>query len=93
LKERWHGLLIALLRERKGIQLEDILSDDVTAIDGFIKRKFEESGKDFFGRKGKIDIIINPPDDLLVLANDRAVVIAKQNLGEISLIDKFVGPK
>jgi voltage-gated potassium channel len=92
-RERWHGLLIALLRERKGIQLDDILSDDVTAIDGFIKRKFEESGKDFFGGKGKIEVIINPPDDLLVAVNDRAVVIAKQDLGEVSFIDKFVGPK
>jgi voltage-gated potassium channel len=76
-KERWQGLLIALLRERKGIHLEDILSDNVTAIDAFIKRKFEESGKDFFGRTEKIEVIINPPDDLLVAPNDRALVIAK----------------
>ena len=92
-KERWQGLLIALLRERKGIRLEDILSDNVTVIDEFIKRKFEESGKDFFGRTEKIDIIINPPDDLLVEAHDRAVVISRQSLGEASFIDKFVGPK
>jgi voltage-gated potassium channel len=92
-KERWQGLLIALLRERKGIQLEDILSDDVTAIDEFIKRKFEESGKNFFGRTEKIDVIINPSDDLLVEPDDKAVVIARENLGEISFIDKFVGPK
>jgi voltage-gated potassium channel len=92
-KERWDGLLIALLRERKGIQLDDILSDDVTAIDEFIKRKFEESGKDFFGRKGRVDFIINPPDDLPVVAHDRAVVIARQDLGEISFIDKFVGQR
>ncbi len=92
-KERWQGLLIALLRERKGIQLEDILSHDVTVIDEFIKRKFEESGKEFFGRTEKIDIIINPPDDFLIEAHDRAVVIARQSLGEISFIDKFVGPK
>jgi len=76
-KERWQGLLIALLRERKGIHLEDILSDNLTAVDAFIKRKFEESGKDFFGRTEKIEVIINPPDDLLVAANDRALVIAK----------------
>jgi len=92
-KERWQGLLIALLRERKGIQLEDILSHDVTVIDEFIKRKFEESGKEFFGRTEKIDIIINPPDDFMIEAHDRAVVIARQSLGEISFIDKFVGPK
>ena len=92
-RERGDGLLIALLRERKGIQLDDILSDNVTAIDEFIKRKFEESGKDFFGKGGKIEVIINPSDDLLVVENDRAVVIAKQDPGGVSLIDKFVGPK
>jgi voltage-gated potassium channel len=92
-KERWQALLIALLRERKGIQLEDILSDNVTAIDEFIKRKFEESGKDFFGETEKIDVIINPPNDLVLEAHDRAVVIARENIGEISFIDKFVGPK
>ncbi|MEE8300257.1 MAG: ion channel [Desulfatiglandales bacterium] len=92
-RERWQGLLIALLRERKGMQLEDILSHNVPAVDEFIKRKFEESGKDFFGGKGKIEVIINPPDDLLVVANDRAVVIAKQDLEGVSFIDKFVGPK
>jgi voltage-gated potassium channel len=80
-KDRWHGLFLGLLRERRGIQLEDILSDDVTAIDEFIKRKFEESGKDFFAQKGRIEVIINPPDDLLVGAHDRAVVIAKEKLG------------
>jgi voltage-gated potassium channel len=92
-KERWQGLLIALLRERKGIKLDDILSDNATAIDDFIKRKFEESRKDFFGKSEKIDVIINPPDDFLVETNDRAVVLARQNLGEISFIDKFVGSK
>jgi voltage-gated potassium channel len=91
-KER-HGLLIALLRERKGIQLEDILSDNATMIDAFIKRKFEESRKDFFGKSEKTDVIINPPDDLPIEVNDRAAVIAKQSFGEISFIDKFVGPK
>jgi len=80
-RERRQGLLIALLRERKGILLEDILSDNVTVIDEFIKRKFEESGKDFFGKTEKTDIIINPPDDFLVETHDRAVVIAKQELG------------
>lgn len=92
-KERCRGLLIALLREKEGIQLEDILSDNVTAIDDFIKRKFEESGRDYFGKGETVEIIINPLEDLLISAHDRAVVIAKENPGEISFIDKLVGSK
>ena len=92
-KKRCRGLLIAVLREKKGMQLEDMLSDNVTAIDDFIKRKFEESGRDYFGKGETVEIIINPVEDLLVSAHDRAVVIAKENPGEISFIDKLVGSK
>jgi len=92
-KKRCRGLLIAVLREKKGMQLEDMLSDNVTAIDDFIKRKFEESGRDYFGKGERVEIIINPVEDLLVSAHDRAVVIAKENPGEISFIDKLVGSK
>ena len=92
-KKRCGGLLIAMLREKKGMQLEDILSDNVTAIDDFIKRKFEESGRDYFGKGERVEIIINPVEDLLVSAHDRAVVVAKENPGEISFIDKLVGSK
>jgi voltage-gated potassium channel len=92
-KERCRGLLIAVLREKKGMQLEDILSDNVTAIDDFIKRKFEESGRDYFGKGETVEIIINPVEDLLISAHDRAVVIAKENPGQISFIDKLVGSK
>ena len=92
-KKRCRGLLIAVLREKKGMQLEDMLSDNVTAIDDFIKRKFEESGRDYFGKGETVEIIINPVEDLLVSAHDRVVVIAKENPGEISFIDKLVGSK
>lgn len=90
-KERCQGLLIALLREKKGIQLDDILSGNVSAIDQFIRRKFEESGRDFFGAREAIEFLINPGDDMLISEHDRAVVIARQNPGEISFIDKLVG--
>ena len=92
-KERCQGLLIAILRGKKGIQLEDILSDNPTGVDEFIRRKFEESGKDFFDGRETIDFIINPLDDMLITAHDRAVVIARENPADISFIDKLVGPR
>lgn len=90
-KQRYEGLLIALLREKRGMQLDDILSGNVTAIDEFIRRKFEESGRNFFGAREAIDFLINPGDDVVIAEHDRAVVIARQNPVEISLIDKLVG--
>ena len=74
-----HGaLLIALLTERKGLALENILTDDYSAIDQFIKRKFEEAGQDYFSKKERITATLNPADDILLTEDDSAVVIARQ---------------
>jgi len=77
-KKEHQALLIALINERKGLALENILTDDYSAIDQFIKRKFEEAEKDIFGRKERVLITLNPADDLLVSENDSAVVIARK---------------
>ena len=37
------GVLVGVLSEEKGVSLEDILGDGTSAIDGFIKRKFQEA--------------------------------------------------
>ena len=76
-KEKSQALLIALLSERKGLAVDDILTDDYSAIDQFIKRKFEEAGKDFFGKKERILVSLNPPDNLLLTEDHSAVVIAR----------------
>jgi hypothetical protein len=65
-----------MLTERKGLQLEDILSDDVSAIDMFIKKKFEESDKNYFSDKEEIGVNINPEDDYIITKNDFAVIIS-----------------
>jgi voltage-gated potassium channel len=72
------AVLIALLTERKGLVLENILTDDYSAIDQFIKRKFEEAGKDYFGKKERITATLNPPEDLLLSEDNSAVVIARK---------------
>jgi voltage-gated potassium channel len=71
------ALLIALLSERKGLALDDILTDDYSAIDQFIKRKFEEAEKDFPGKKDRILVTLNPADDLILNQDHTAVVIAR----------------
>lgn len=77
-KKEHQALLIALLREQKGLALENILTDDFSAIDQFIKRKFEEAGKDYFGKKDRIIATLNPADDVLLTEDDSAVVIARK---------------
>lgn len=73
-----HALLIALLTEQRGLSLEEILTDDMSAVDQFIKKKFAEADKDYLGKKEKITAILNPPDDRLLAAGDSAVVIARK---------------
>jgi len=52
--------------EKETVKLEDILSHDSTFIDEFIRRKFEESGKDFFGSRKDLSVFVNPPDDFVL---------------------------
>jgi voltage-gated potassium channel len=77
LKEKSQALLIALLSERKGLVLDDILTDDLSAIDQFIKRKFEEAEKDLLGKKDRVLVTLNPPDNTILTREHSAVVIAR----------------
>ncbi len=75
-KEKHQALLIALLKEKRGLALENILTEDTSAIDQFIRRKFEEA--DYFSKKERIMIVLNPADDVILTEEDSAVVIARQ---------------
>jgi len=91
LRDKSGALLLAGVKEEEGVKLEDILSHDSTSIDQFIKRKFEESGKDFFGGKRDTSVIINPPDDYELYGNDWIVVISRERPSEAGLMDRLVG--
>ena len=78
LREKYGALLLGVIREEEKIQLSDILSDDSTFIDDFIRRKFEESGKDYFGGERGLTIILNPEDEFELTRNDGLVVIARE---------------
>lgn len=91
IRDKSRGLLLAVAREKEAVKLGDILSEDSTFIDEFIKRKFEESGKDFFGAKKDVSVIINPPDDYELGRNDWMIVISKERPSEAGFIEKIVG--
>jgi hypothetical protein len=58
------------------MSLEDILSDDSSAIDAFIKRKFAESEKDYFEQEKKaLDIRVNPGPGYVLCDSDRLYLV------------------
>jgi voltage-gated potassium channel len=91
LREKYGALTLAVIREEQKISLDDILSDDSTFIDDFIKRKFEESGKDFFDDRKDNVVTLNPADDFKMSRNDWLVIISKEKPSESGLIGKWVG--
>ncbi|MBW1765177.1 MAG: hypothetical protein JRJ23_10650 [Deltaproteobacteria bacterium] len=91
LRESSDALLFAIIREEEKMKLEDILSDDSSFIDEFIKKKFEESGKDFFGAREDTTITINPPDDYELTRNDWIVVISREKPYAAGLMGRLVG--
>lgn len=78
LRNRHGALVLAVVREKERVKLEDILSHDSTFIDDFIRRKFEESGKDYFGSKKDTSVVMNPPDDYVLGKSDWLVVISRE---------------
>ncbi|MCJ7594607.1 MAG: NAD-binding protein, partial [Desulfobacterales bacterium] len=91
LRDKYGALVLAVIREKESIKLEDILSDDSTFIDEFIRKKFEESGKDFFGAKTDLTVIINPADDFSLNGNDWLIIISRERPPESGFMEKLVG--
>jgi len=58
------------------MSLEDILADDSSAIDAFIKRKFAESEMDYFqDEKKTLDIRVNPGPAYVLQDTDRLYLV------------------
>lgn len=66
-------IVLGIINKEKELQLEDIFSDDDSAIDLFIKTKLEELGKNVISKKDKF--MINPPKDYVIQENDVAIVM------------------
>ena len=76
-REEHQAILIGVIKERKAIKLEDILSDNTSVIDNFIREKIRESRKDFSLEKDAVKININPDDDYMIATDDLAIVLAR----------------
>jgi voltage-gated potassium channel len=78
LREQHQGILIAIYTEGRTLSLEDLLSEEPSAIDDFIRRKFAETKMTHLLGRTKVDYQINPPSSLILGPQQYAVVIAPQ---------------
>jgi voltage-gated potassium channel len=76
LQEQHQGILIGVYTEGRALSLEDLLSDEPSAIDDFIRRKFAETKMSHLLGRTKVEYQINPPLSQIVAPRQYAVVIS-----------------
>lgn len=72
----YKAIIFAIISVTKGMSFDDLLTDDLSAIDDFIRRKFQEAGADLSVSSDQINVTINPPDGYKIKENDYMVIIA-----------------
>jgi hypothetical protein len=80
LKGQHQALLIAVYSEGRALSLDALLGDEPSSIDDFIRSKFVETGMTYLLGRAKMEFQINPPDDLVLDAHHKVVVISAQPL-------------
>jgi len=75
-KDSEDAILLGFIREAPAFKLDDILLDDYSSIDAFIRNKLESAGKGL-AKKAKLEVQLNPPADYKVTDNDIAVVVER----------------
>ncbi len=68
------AICIGFGRETEGVNIADILSDDYSYLDQFIKTKFEQAGRGI-SEKSKINVRINPDSETILEEKDFLIVI------------------
>ena len=76
-REKQQAILIGILKEKPAMKLEDLLSDNTSVIDTFIKEKIKESKKDFLYNKDETQVNINPEDGYIIGVDEFSVVLSK----------------
>ena len=76
-REKHQAILVGLLQEKKAVKLDDLLADDSSAIDVFIREKLKESKKEFFREKEETRAMINPEDSYVISGDDFAVLLSR----------------
>jgi len=69
------AIVIGLSQEKKTIRIEDILTDNTSMIDNFIREKVRESEKGAMEAEQPGKIMLNPGDDQVLTAENFAILI------------------
>jgi voltage-gated potassium channel len=72
-----NGIPLGLGREHEGMDISNILSDDYSYLDQFIRRKFEEAGRGL-SEENRINIRINPGPETIIDSKDFLILISKE---------------
>jgi len=75
LKEKKNLILLGIVSIQPEFSIEEVLSDDTSNIDQFIKRQFELSGKKLKKEDARNYIKIKPAEDYVIQATDKAIVL------------------
>ncbi len=75
LKKERDLILLGIVSIHPKVSIEQILSDDTSSIDKFIKQQFELSGKKFKSSETKSNIKIKPDDEYIIQETDKAIVL------------------
>lgn len=73
------GIAIGIMSEEKKMSLDDMLSDDSSSIDAFIKRKFMEAEIDIGDEQEQgLDILISPSPDYNIKDTDSLFILGAE---------------
>jgi voltage-gated potassium channel len=71
-----HALLLGFVQDETGFKLDDILSDNVSAIDQFIREKLQAAGKGL-AKKSGVSVNVLPAADYVVQERDIPIVLQR----------------
>jgi voltage-gated potassium channel len=79
LRARDGFLALAIVTEQPGLSLDDLLTDNYSLVDLFIKQQFSEAGREFLRfEEGGTRVLVNPSDGLVIGPDDTAIGIPRQ---------------
>jgi voltage-gated potassium channel len=69
-------LTLAIVREKQGLSLDDLLTDDYSLVDQFIRTEFRDAGAEHLRSEAAAMVVtVNPPDTYVIDADDTAIGI------------------